>query len=413
MQPDGASGPHLTYCSNIHPGESWASVRENFDRYVLPVRDDLAPGQPFGVGLRLSAEAAGELAQEDRLGEFSDFLTAHGLYVFTLNGFPYGPFHGQPVKEEVYLPNWMQAERLHYTDRLATLLESLLPEGVEGTISTVPGAFAPLVRGTADAEQMATQMARHVVHLHRIYERSGKRIALALEPEPCCYLETVAETVRFFEERLFGRGAVAVVREELGTSEMTAEALLREHLTVCFDACHMAVEFEEPAEALDAFARAGIQIGKFQISAGLRVEFTGDPHEDARLRERLEEFADPVYLHQVVERGRGGALRRYLDLPEALRASADDPTRREWRIHFHVPLFREQLGPFQSTQFYLRELIGLLRGKSAGAHWEVETYTWDVLPPEFRGEGVVTAVARELRWVIEQLQVAPGGVPPK
>ena len=176
MQPDGAGSPHLTYCTNIHPGESWSQVRENFDRFVLPIRDELEPGGRFGVGLRLSAEAARELAQPDRLAEFRAYLSEHDLYVFTINGFPYGPFHGQPVKEEVYLPNWMQAERLAYTDQLATLLEQLLPDGVHGTISTVPGAFAPLVDSPDDVERMAVQMARHVANLYGIRERSGKQI---------------------------------------------------------------------------------------------------------------------------------------------------------------------------------------------------------------------------------------------
>ncbi|HEX6070803.1 MAG TPA: metabolite traffic protein EboE [Longimicrobiaceae bacterium] len=403
MKPDGAHSPHLTYCTNIHPGESWAQVRANFDRYVLPIREQLAPDRPFGLGLRLSAEAARELAAEDTLAEFRTFLDRHRLYVFTLNGFPYGPFHGQPVKEEVYLPNWMQPERLAYTDELASLLETLLPDGVDGTISTVPGAFAPLVAGGADVQRMAEQMARHAAHLHRIHERSGRHIALALEPEPCCYLETVAETVAFFQEELFGPRAVATLREEIGGSAGEAERLLREHLTVCFDACHMAVEFEEPGAALAAFESAGIRIGKYQISAGLRLRFSGDAAADAELRRALEEFADPVYLHQVVERGADGRLRRFLDLPEALRAAARDTSAREWRIHFHVPLFREELGPFQSTQPYLKDLIGQLADGPGGAHWEVETYTWDVLPPEFRGEGVVTAVVRELRWVLEQM----------
>jgi hypothetical protein len=404
MQPDGAPKPHLTYCTNIHPGESWAQVRANFDRYVLPIRNELAPDRPFGLGLRLSAEAARQLSHEATLQEFRTFLRENQLYVFTLNGFPYGPFHGQPVKEDVYLPNWMQPERLTYTDELAGLLEVLLPEGVNGTISTVPGAFAPLVRGEEDVNRMAIQMARHAAVLHQIHQRSGRFIALALEPEPCCYLETVGETVEFFQQHLFGARAVAALQEEIGGPAGEAERLLREHLTVCFDACHMAVEFEEPAAALASFRDAGIGIGKYQISAGLRLPFSGDPAKDAELRRALQEFADPVYLHQVVERREDGSLRRFLDLPEALRAASSDQSPREWRIHFHVPLFREELGPFQSTQPYLRELIGMLAHEPAGAHWEVETYTWDVLPPEFRGEGVVAAVARELRWVLDQME---------
>ena len=65
-------GVHLTYCTNVHPGESWAEVRSNFDRYVLAVRDRLGVPGDFGVGLRLSARAAAELS--DR------YVTDRALY---------------------------------------------------------------------------------------------------------------------------------------------------------------------------------------------------------------------------------------------------------------------------------------------------------------------------------------------
>ncbi|HEV2130746.1 MAG TPA: metabolite traffic protein EboE [Longimicrobiaceae bacterium] len=404
MRLNGPHAPHLTYCSNIHPGETWAEVRENLERYVVAVRREIAPERAFGLGLRLSGVAARELARPAELERFRALLDRNRLYLFTINGFPYGPFHGQRVKEEVYLPDWTDEERLAYTDLLATLLAELLPEepGMEGTISTVPGAFAPRIRSGDDVRRMARQLGRHAAHLHRIRERSGKRLLLTLEPEPCCYLETVAQTVAFFREHLFGADAVDAVRQETGLPKEACERLLREHLGVCFDSCHMAVEYEEPDAALRAFAEAGIRVAKLQISAGLRVELSGDTSRDAAVLRELRSFADPVYLHQVVERGPHG-IRRYLDLPDALRAAEDDPAPREWRIHFHVPLFREQLGAFRSTQPYVAEVIRLLRNEPCAPHWEVETYTWDVLPDEHRQESVVSAVTREMRWVLAQI----------
>ncbi len=393
---------HLTYCTNIHPGESWGEVRENLERFVLPVRRRIAPGEPFGLGLRLSAAAADALGEPDALAGFQEFLREHDLYLFTINGFPYGTFHRQRVKEEVYLPDWLDVERLAYTNRLADILAAVLPAEIEGTISTVPGAFAPRVGGDADASRMAAAMAGHVAHLLRLHETTGARIALALEPEPCCYLETVAQTVDFFERHLFGPEVVAALAHEAGLSRAAAEAALRQHVGVCLDACHMAVEFEEPAAALGAFARAGIRIAKVQVSAGLRVELTGD---DAPKLAALAAFADEVYLHQVVERREDGEIRRYLDLPDALAAAQREPARpREWRIHFHVPLFHERLGLFESTQRYVRELLALLRDGPHCEHFEVETYTWEVLPAEFRNEDIVTAVTRELEWTLAQLR---------
>ena len=394
--------PHLTYCTNIHAGESWAEVRSNLERFVVAVKARVAPHDRFGVGLRLSAHAAHALAAPRELDAFREFLATQGLYVFTINGFPYGPFHGTRVKEDVYLPDWLDEARLAYTDQLAMLLVDLLPveTGLEGSISTVPGAFKARVKSAADAERMADLMLRHLVTLHRLRERTGKTVSLAIEPEPCCHVETIAETVTFFENHLFSRGAVNRLADLSGLDRATSEAFIRRHLGVCFDACHMAVEFEEPEAALRTLRQAGIRVAKVQISAGLKVSLTGD---DARVIEALRPFAEGVYLHQVVERASRG-LRRYVDLPEALdvaKGVGGEP--REWRIHFHVPLFRERLGMFVNTQDYLQTLLPLLRRDAVSQHLEVETYTWDVLPDEYRREDIVTAVAREMSWVLDRM----------
>jgi sugar phosphate isomerase/epimerase len=396
--------PHLTYCTNIHAAETWEEVRSNLERHVRRVKAAVAPARPFGVGLRLSAVAAAALSRPAELEAFREFLGASGLYVFTINGFPYGPFHGTRVKEEVYLPDWLDEARLEYSDRLAELLAALLPDepGLEGTVSTVPGAYKARVRGAADEGRMAELMVRHAASLHRLRERTGKMVSLALEPEPCCHMETVDETVRFFEARLFAAPSLAAFGRLTGLGPAESEAALRRHLGVCFDACHMAVEFEDAAAGLRALGRAGIRVGKVQVSAGLRVRM--DPGDRA-LVDALRPFAEGVYLHQVVER-RDGRLVRYLDLPEALDAAQRDGAGpREWRIHFHVPLFREELGRFASTQDYLRGVLGLLRQEAHAPHLEVETYTWDVLPEAFRREDIASAVARELGWVLAELGV--------
>jgi sugar phosphate isomerase/epimerase len=398
---------HLSYCTNIHPGESWAEVRANLERYLVPVRERVAPGRPFGVGLRLSAESARALAAPEALQELRGFLRAHDLYVFTINGFPYGPFHGRPVKEQVYLPDWLDPERLAYTDQLADILAELLPDGVEGTISTVPGAFAPRVHGEADQARMAEALLDHVAHLVRLRARTGRRVALALEPEPCCFLETMAEAVAFFERYLFSAAAAARVSDSTGLTREAAATAIREHLGVCLDACHMAVEFEDPAQVLDALRSAGIRVPKVQVTAGLRAVLRDG--DDATL-DALGAFADDVYLHQVVERRADGTLRRHLDLPQALKIARETRGQgtREWRVHFHVPVFRERFGAFEGTQEYVVELLRLVRASDVSQHFEVETYTWDVLPEEFRREGIVVGIAREVEWAERALEDGAG-----
>ncbi len=394
--------PHLTYCTNIHAGERWAEVRANVERHVVAVKARLAPDRPFGVGLRLGGAAARELTVPAELASFQELLEQHGLYVFTINGFPHGAFHGTRVKESVYLPDWLDDERLVYSDGLARLLAALLPDGdptLVGSVSTVPGAFKPRVGSIDDARAMAERLVRHVALLHRLREDTGKTITLALEPEPCCYLETVAETVEFFTRHVYTARVPG-----LGASE--SEACLRRHLGVCLDACHLAVEFEEPGAALQALAAAAIPIHKLQISAGLAVSLSGDPAE----LDALGAFAEDVYLHQVVEQNASGLV-RWVDLPEAIACARRTPRPREWRIHFHVPLHRERLGRFRSTQPDLAALLALVRAAPPTRHLEVETYTWDVLPPEHREADVASEIVRELRWVVDALEGPSGGAP--
>lgn len=397
----GAPDVHLTYCSNIHPGESWADVRANIEKYFPAVRDAVAPGQAFGIGLRLSGRAAKELGTGDALAEFKRFLAAKNLYVFTINGFPYGTFHGVRVKEEVYLPDWRDEERLRYTDQLAEQLAQLLRDGVEGSVSTVPGAFKPAMRGSTDVERIADNIIRHVATLVDIEARTGKTIALAIEPEPHCYLETTAESVAFFRDHLFSTRAGRRLAEITGQKRPQAEAALRKHVGLCLDLCHAAVEFEDPVACVRELADAGIRVAKMQISAGLRLpELTPDAVT------ALKQFDDAVYLHQVVEEGPGG-VKRYADLPEALATAEGGADGREWRVHCHVPIFMDNLGAFSSTRSFIAEVLGMHRKQPISGHLEVETYTWNALPEHLRAGGMEQAIARELNWVRHELQKPP------
>ena len=397
-------GVHLTYCSNIHPGESWPEVRANVERHVLAVRARLAPGADFGIGLRLSARAAEALSAPAVLAEFRAFLARERLYVFTLNGFPYGTFHGQRVKEAVYLPDWRDPERLRYTNLLADLLAALLPEpaagetAIEGSVSTVPGAYKPALGGASDVAAMAEHLLQHVAHLVRLRARTGRLVALALEPEPHCFLETIAEAVDWFARDLHGPAAAHRLAALSGLDVAAATQALHDHLGLCLDLCHAAVEFEDAAGCIRQLEEAGIRVLKVQVSAGLRL-----PLLDAEALEALRRFDDPVYLHQVVQRGPLG-LQRFADLPQALAALQGEAADREWRVHFHVPIFLDRLAPFSSTQPFVREVLALQRRQAVSAHLEVETYTWDVLPEPFRSGSVDEAVARELAWVRAELQ---------
>lgn len=390
---------HLTYCTNIHPGETWSETRSNLGRYLPAVKAQLSPHAPFGVGLRLSAAAARELGDPRTLADATALLEAACLYVFTINGFPYGDFHGRPVKESVYLPDWRSRERLRYTNLLADLLARLLPEGVAGSISTVPGAFRRQLVGGRDVELMTGNLLRHVEHLVHLERERGCCVALALEPEPCCHLSTIEECVRFYEEWLLAPAGLEDLarRTDLGSAAVAEEAV-RRHLGICLDLCHAAVEFEHPLGAIAMLRGAGIPIPKVQLSAGLRL-----PRVCRDSVARLREFADPVFLHQVVERN-GEGLRRYEDLDEAVASFDEAAGDREWRVHLRVPLFREDLGAFATTRDFVEKLLREHRRTPVTSHFEVETYSFGVLPEQYRDADIVTSIVRELHWARSQLQ---------
>jgi hypothetical protein len=390
---------HLTYCSNIHPGETWPEVFSNLQRHLPAIKGQVATGRELGVGLRLSAIAAEALSHPAAMAKLCDFLAANDLYVFTINGSSYGPFHGVRVKEQVCQPDWQYQERLAYTDLLADLLLELLPDdpALEGSVSTVPGTFKPIAEAPGVVDEIVANLLRHAAHLVELRAQSGRTIALALEPEPSCLFETIDETIAFFEQHLLGRAAVCELRRLTGLTAGEAEAALRRHLGVCYDVCHAAVEFEDPAASLEALRRAGIAVPKLQLSVALKIAEVG-PETAAQLRP----FDEPVYLHQVIAR-QGDGLTRHLDLPQAL-GSLDASQGAEWRVHFHVPIFFDQLQHFSTTQDFLRQILALHRQQPVSPHLEVETYTWDVLPVRYRRDGIAPAIARELSWVLDQLR---------
>jgi sugar phosphate isomerase/epimerase len=398
---DGAPNVHLSYCTNVHPGESWPEVRRVLAESVPAVRDRVAPGKRFGVGLRLGAEAAEALTDEATFEDFAQVLAEKDLYVFTINGFPYGPFHGRPVKAEVYRPDWREPERLSYSDRLAELMARMLALSGEttGSISTVPGAFKPDAARPAQVAQIADNLIRHAAHLVDIERCTGRTISLALEPEPACLIETVEETVDFFENRLATAAAVRRMAELTGATPADAEAALRRHIGVCLDTCHAAVEFEDPRECIAALRRAGIAIAKVQVSAGLAL-----PRLTPDALVALRKFLDDVYLHQVCERQGERVVARYVDLPDAFATVGNAAPDREWRVHFHVPIFLDQMGAFSSTQSFVRDILAEHRRAPLSPHLEVETYTWGVLPEEYRMADSAEAVARELEWAIGELR---------
>ena len=385
---------HLTYCMNVHPGETWdenfAAVRDQ----ALRIKRLVGRPGPFGLGLRLGWTAAQTLAIPARLDAFRAFCRDNDLYVFTINGFPYGRFHGGPVKATVYRPDWRQRERLDYTNLLTDLLAALLPDGVNGSISTVPGSYKPWITTGADVQTLVANIADAAAHAADTLTRTGKSIAIALEPEPDCTIENTREVIEFFTGPLREWG-IAHLREQRGMSAEAAETTLARHVGVCFDTVHMAVAFEDLADSLDRLRAAGVPVSKIHLGAALGVR------DGADAPAALRNFCEDVYLHQTRRRSPDGSEHAFADLPDALAAPAAPDE--QWRVHFHVPLFFEGFGDLRSTQHLFTPRFAQLIAAGATEHLEIETYTYGVLPADLATGDLAESIAREYRWALSHL----------
>ncbi len=378
-------GLHLAYCTNIHRGESWAEIFAALQRHTLAVRDRVSEGKPYAIGLRLGALAAKELSDQTTLRAFRSWLDRECCYVFTINGFPFGAFHGTRVKEQVYAPDWTTRDRLDYTCRLFDLLAEIVPQGVEGSVSTVPVSFKGFHLTEAARRESRANLWRCVEHIERASQRSGRGLHLGLEPEPLCTLETSAETVGYFEEL---------------RADRPGDARLDAFLGVNYDCCHLGVEFEEAGAALGRLREAGVKLSKIHLSNALKIRPT------AETLQSLAAFQDPVYFHQVVARATDGSLARVMDLPAALdpHSAIRDPKFEEWRIHYHIPLHSPPTVLFDTTADHLLGVLDELgREPSLCSHLEMETYTWEVLPPELKKRDVVDQLVAEYAWTLGRL----------
>jgi sugar phosphate isomerase/epimerase len=358
----------LGYCYNVLPGESAAALALQARRICGPVRARLDVAR-MGVGLWIARAAARELCDDPAARRaLAAALAEQGLYVYTLNGFPYGGFHAPQVKHAVFEPSWADDARVDYTLDLAALLAELAPADVaRPSISTVP-----LGPASVDRARAADGLRRCADGLAALAERTGRAIDVGLEPEPGAGFERLDALAAYL-----------------------AEVDAGPRIGACLDCCHAAVVDEEPAAALAALAAAGVACSKIQISSALAVP---RPDDDAQ-RAALAAFDEPRFLHQV-RSARGGAM----DLPDALATLDRDVP---WRVHFHVPVHDPDAGLLATTRAAIAPVLAAALARPGPLpQLEVETYTWSVLPPDRRptdDAGLVEGIARELTWARDLL----------
>jgi hypothetical protein len=395
---------HLTYCSNIHPGEIWSEHFKKLKESIPLVKKKVSPIEPFGIGLRLANSASLELRKEENLREFQKWLADNDCYVFTMNGFPYGGFHHTVVKDQVHAPDWLSPDRVSYTIRLAQILAALLPEGVDGGISTSPLTY----KFWHKEDQLHTVYENATLNLLQVVDQlvqikkvTGKLIHIDVEPEPDGLLGNGTEFLQWYAQYLLPLGTT-YIQDRYGVNEDEASSIIREHIQLCYDVCHFAVGYEDHAHMIEQLRSLGIKTGKIQISAALKAQVPDNTGERNNFIEAFKKFNEPVYLHQVVARKKDGKLLRYPDLDVALN-DALNPEIAEWRAHYHVPLFINSYGVLQSTQSDIEKVLSIHDRSMFTFHLEIETYTWEVLPEEMRLP-VTESIVRELQWVIDILK---------
>lgn len=355
----------LSYCTNVHPGLTVAAVIDGLKTYTGEVRRRLQA--PLAAGLWLAEPVIAELKSSPaRMTALRHTLGEQDLICYTLNAFPYGNFHGERVKENVYLPDWTDDARRVYTEDCARVLAELMPTGVEGSISTVPLGFKPLCTREGFEERCIEQLIRLARFLDALHDDTGQVIRLAIEPEPCCVLETTSETIAFF----------ARLRE--AADKAGAGSVVRRHIGVCYDVCHQSVEFEDVAGSIRELTKADIRINKLHITCAIEVDAPSDP----AVREELARFVEPRYLHQTFARSADGRVVNLLDLTQEFcrQPPADFATAPVWRVHFHVPVDAMSVGRLKTTRPDLERALATVSELEYAPHLEVETYTWGVLP---------------------------------
>ena len=390
---------HLTYCTNIHPGQDWASTFDSLVEYLPVIKNKISKEQRFGIGLRLSNKASEELAMYENLPQFKNWLIKNDLYVFTMNGFPYGNFHDEVVKDKVHEPDWTTRDRVNYTIRLFEQLAYLLPEGVSGGISTSPISYKHWHKNTDRKKEVLEKGAIHltelILKLYELEERTSKYLHLDIEPEPDGMLENTEDVLTFYRNFLLPIAKKELI-ETFDVSEEKAKDLVLRYCTLCYDICHFSLAYEEPAYTFEKLKNAGIKIGKIQVSAALKVKF--DTPDKDKIWDSLAQFDEPTYLHQVTVNSKQG-VKTYNDLPVVLKNKTDVS---ELRAHFHVPIFLESFEELHSTQDHILKVITILRENMISEHLEVETYTWDVLPGSLKKE-LSESIIREMNWLIDKL----------
>ena len=372
----------IGYCSNVHAGESWEQTLQNLREHPAKVRALLHAPQEFNLGLWISAKAAETANQNNEIEIFREILKQNEFKIHSLNAFPFGHFHQEIVKQDVYQPTWQSEARFDYLKNLLHILKNSQSCASEVSVSTLPLGFHSELKDPNFISDCAFQLSKAAERLTQFESETGIRVHLSIEPEPHCALEKSADVLDFYKTLL--------------STSQVPEYILLDKLRVCYDTCHAAIQFEKPHTILESYQKLGIQVGKVQISSALSLDFSKQSKSD--LLNSLKPFLkDQKYLHQVVGFEQDQRI-AFEDLPQAYAYWKETNPRGEYRIHFHVPVNLKEYEFLTTTQNHILDLFKENQKNKVTDIWEVETYTWDVLPENLRTQPLDQLIADEVNW---------------
>lgn len=325
---------HCTVGIAPRPHKSKDRLLEHLCERSAPIKERFARNATLGIVAGLTAADALVLRSGDSAARLRDELAAAGLAITGIDGRSCETPDAVRSKIDAFAPDWRDPERLSYTVLLAWLLAEFLPAGSEGAISTTPLSFRGWVHPRDDAGRagILRNLESFAEQAERIFDATGRRIRLALEPAPGAMLENVQDAVDFF----------ATLPDGLG-------AKLRPIVGLSLDACSLTAAYDAPERAVSLLQKEGIGVHRYRLRAAIRMVVPSVVTARAPLAAALAPWGRQSGFHQVMERHANGAI-RYLGDLAAVQDELFGTLAREWRVACPFPVHSGSHLGLETTQ---------------------------------------------------------------
>lgn len=370
---------HLTYCTNIHKNKTLKDTVNNIKKYAINIKNKVSPNNRFGIGLCLSYNMSLQLVDETALNNFKHWLSANNLYIFTINGFVHSYFHKKNIKEKIYEPDWGTVERFIFTKNLITILSNLL-DTEYGSISTVPICYKIKIRNRKKKYRVIQEslcyLMEILVLLDKTKREKNKKIVLCFEPEPDCFLENTHDIIFFYKHTLIPYGT-NYLNKNYGYTKKNATRKIFQHLQICYDACHFAIQHEKPKKTFEMLLKHNITVGKVQLSSLVHMYIPRNTFVEKIKILKLQNLSTSTFLHQVrTTYKKTKNIHSCVDFSKPINSNEClTCVKKTRRIHYHLPIYKNTFLLCNTTKKHLDKTFLELIRKNV-IHLEIETYTW-------------------------------------